>query len=153
MNAKTILRSALLALFLFLPTLAAAEEPIRFEAGRLRIDLPSGVSHLLDVELALSPAQRERGLMNRTELGPDDGMLFDFGQSREVMMWMKNTPLSLDMLFIDDTGLVTKIAANTKPFSENILSSGGPVKYVLEINGGRAEALKIEPGATVHLQP
>jgi len=153
MNAKTILRSALLALFLFLPALVSADEAIRFDTGRLRVELPSGKTHVLTVELALSPAQRERGLMNRTELGPDHGMLFDFGQNREVMMWMKNTPLSLDMLFIDETGLITKIAARTKPFSENILSSGGPVKYVLEINGGRAEALKIEPGATVHLQP
>lgn len=153
MNSRTILRSALLALFLFLPTFVAADEAIRFDTGHVRIDLPSGASHVLTVELALSPAQRERGLMNRTELGPDHGMLFDFGQSREVMMWMKNTPLSLDMLFIDATGLVTKIAARTKPFSENILSSGGPVKYVLEINGGRAAALMIEPGATVTLQP
>ncbi|WP_246735686.1 DUF192 domain-containing protein [Agrobacterium sp. a22-2] len=137
-----------MALFLILPTVVQAQAP-QFETGRLVIQTASGIRHEFTVERATSPAQREVGLMHRTVLDADHGMLFDFGTPRTVMMWMKNTPLPLDMLFIDDTGLVIRIESRTTPFSESIIASGGIVRFVLEINGGRSEALGIAAGDQV----
>lgn len=98
------------------------------------------------VELALTPDQRATGLMNRTSMAADHGMLFRFDQTRPVLMWMKNTPLSLDMLFIDDTGTVVGVAPDTVPFSETIVPSPGPVRYVLELNAGTARKHGIVAG-------
>lgn len=137
-----------MALFLILPTVAQGQAP-QFEMARLVIQTASGIRHEFTVERAISPAQREVGLMHRTVLDADHGMLFDFGTPRTVMMWMKNTPLPLDMLFIDETGLVIRIESRTKPFSESIIASGGIVRFVLEINGGRSEALGIAAGDLV----
>lgn len=105
--------------------------------------------HHFEVRLADTPAARTRGLMYVTALEPNHGMLFDFGATREVGMWMKNTPLSLDMLFIDAGGIIRRIAAETRPFSTEIVRSGGPVRAVLEIRGGLAAELGIEPGDRV----
>ncbi|WP_250954224.1 DUF192 domain-containing protein [Rhizobium sp. CG5] len=137
-----------MALFLLLPSFALAQA-LQFDTGQLTILTASGSRHAFTVERAITPAEREVGLMHRTELGADRGMLFDFGTPRTVMMWMKNTPLPLDMLFIDDTGLVIRVESRTTPFSENIIASGGVVRFVLEINGGRAEALGIAAGDQV----
>ena len=101
------------------------------------------------VELALTPEQRSRGLMFRTELAEDEGMLFDFGTPRPVGMWMRNTYIPLDMLFIDADGRITRIEANAEPLSERTISSGGPVRAVLELPGGITEKLGIEPGDRV----
>lgn len=101
------------------------------------------------VELALTPAQRATGLMDRTSMALDHGMLFVFEETRTVSMWMKNTVLALDMVFIDATGKVAGIAANTKPFSESIIISPGPVKYVLELNAGVAAEKGIAAGDRV----
>lgn len=115
---------------------------------RLVVETGSGdVS--FSVELALEPRDRATGLMNRLSMPLDHGMLFRFDQTREVAMWMKNTPLPLDMLFIDVDGKIAGIAANTVPFSEAIISSPGPVRYVLELNAGSAARLGIAPGARV----
>lgn len=101
------------------------------------------------IELALTPEEHAQGLMNRSAMARDRGMLFDFGRSRPVSMWMKNTILALDMVFIDAEGVVKRIAANTVPFSETIISSPGPVRYVLELNAGVAAEAGIETGARV----
>ena len=102
------------------------------------------------VEIAADDASREKGLMFRTVLAPNAGMLFDFQTPRFVNFWMKNTPLSLDILFIRSDGTVSTIADNTVPYSTDSIPSSEPVRAVLEINGGRSAALGIQPGAKVH---
>ncbi len=115
-----------------------------------RLAIASGDDCLeFQVELALTPEQRSRGLMFRTELAEDEGMLFDFGAPRPVGMWMRNTYIPLDMLFIDGDGRITRIEANAEPLSERTISSGGPVRAVLELPGGTTEKLGIEPGDRV----
>ncbi len=101
------------------------------------------------VEVAATPEERGRGLMFREHLAPLHGMLFDFGTVRPVMMWMKNTKIPLDMLFIDRTGRIAHIAANTVPMSEAIIPSEGPVRAVLEIGGGESARLGIKEGDKV----
>jgi uncharacterized protein len=98
------------------------------------------------VEIADEPHEQSRGLMYRRDLAPDHGMLFDFAKQRVVTMWMKNTPLSLDMIFIRPDGRVERIAERTEPFSEDVISSGNPVAYVLEVNGGVARLIGLKAG-------
>ena len=98
------------------------------------------------MELALTAADSATGLMHRQDMAADHGMLFRFDQTRQVLMWMKNTPLPLDMLFIDDDGTIVGIAKDTTPFSEAIIASPGPVRYVLELNAGTAERMGIAVG-------
>jgi uncharacterized membrane protein (UPF0127 family) len=100
----------------------------------------------LTVEMADTSKTREIGLMCRTHLAPDRGMLFDFKQPQPVAFWMKNTLIPLDMVFIAADGRVVSIATNAKPEDETPIPSVGPVVGVLEIAGGRAAALGIEPG-------
>lgn len=106
-------------------------------------------AHEFVVELADEPDEITTGFMFRETLEPDAGMLFDFGTPREANMWMRNVTLSLDMLFIGEDGVVVAIARNAVPGSERRINPGVPVKGVLELNGGRAAELGIEPGATV----
>lgn len=122
--------------------------PLHFSTDTLEVDTDSG-KHILHVELATDDAQRERGLMYRKSLAPDKGMLFIFGSTNYVAMWMKNTYVPLDMVFIDGHGRVSRVVADTKPLSESIISSQGLVRAVLEVNAGTAAKLKIEPGSTV----
>jgi uncharacterized membrane protein (UPF0127 family) len=88
------------------------------------------------VEIAVTPEEHQKGLMFRKSLPEGTGMLFDFGKEREVVMWMKNTYIPLDMLFIRRDGTISHIAENTTPFSEAHINSGGPVKGVLEVAAG-----------------
>ena len=135
--------SAIASLILFLP--AAFAQP---ETGPLSIQSGDEV-HTFTVELANDPEEITTGLMDRTELAADAGMLFDFGQPREANMWMKNTLISLDMLFLDTDGEVLAIARDTVPGSLRRINPGVPVKGVLELAGGRAAELGIEPGDVV----
>jgi uncharacterized membrane protein (UPF0127 family) len=143
-----LLKSAVLALFCFLAPVLAAEVG-RFPTEALEIHRRDGKAVHFVVELATDNAQREQGLMNRDAMAADQGMLFDFGISRPVYMWMKNTYLPLDMLFIDDKGKITHIRRDTLPLSEDIIGSHGPVRFVLEINAGAAKAQGIAEGDTV----
>lgn len=113
------------------------------------IDTPRGAVRL-NVELAADEASRMRGLMFRTKLAPNAGMLFDFFDEHFRSFWMKNTILPLDMLFIRGDGTISSIAANTTPYSEKNVDSREPVRAVLEINAGRAAALGLAPGEKVH---
>jgi hypothetical protein len=109
----------------------------------------NGKTHAFRVEIALDDEQRARGLMFRRFMPEDRGMLFDFKRDGEVSMWMRNTYISLDMLFIRADGVIHHIAQRTEPFSERTISSNGPVRAVLEINGGIAAKLGIAPGDMV----
>jgi uncharacterized membrane protein (UPF0127 family) len=123
----------------------------RAEGGleKLEIDTASG-PHILQVEVMHTEQERERGLMFRKYLPKDRGMLFDFPVEQPVMMWMKNTYIPLDMVFVDHNGRVVGIARNAEPLSETIIPSGAPAAGVLEINGGEAAALGLETGDVVH---
>ncbi|MEG3088198.1 DUF192 domain-containing protein [Sphingomonas sp. PB4P5] len=119
----------------------------------LTIKSASGV-HAFVVELAKTPEQQEKGLMFRTNIPKDAGMLFApypaaGGGPREASFWMKNTPSSLDIIFIRADGTIARIAENTVPFSETPVPSGEPVAAVLELNGGRASELGIGEGDSV----
>ncbi len=105
--------------------------------------------HRFRIELAATPEQMRVGLMYRRELAPDAGMLFDFTPPRLVSMWMKNTYIPLDILFIDETGRIVNIAENTTPHSLASVRSAGPVVAALELNAGVAERLGIAPGDCV----
>ena len=98
------------------------------------------------VELADTPEEREFGLMYRRELAADAGMLFDFGKPRPVSMWMKNTLIPLDMLFLKSDGRIANIIQRAAPGSLDARTSAGAVLAVLEVNGGTAERLGIRPG-------
>jgi uncharacterized protein len=99
-----------------------------------------------DVEVMRDDASRARGLMFRRQMAPEHGMLFDFERDEPVTMWMKNTYLPLDMLFVRPDGVISRIAADTEPLSTAIIPSGGPVLAVLELNAGVAAKLGIQPG-------
>ncbi len=98
------------------------------------------------VELATTQSQRARGLMFRQELADDAGMLFDFGEEREVAFWMRNTFIPLDMIFIAADGTIKSIHPNARPQDDTAIPSGVPVRFVLEIPGGRAAAAGIKVG-------
>jgi hypothetical protein len=134
----------LTAALVLLSASALAADPLE----RLEIVTGSGV-HVFDVEMAASEEQRRTGLMYRKELPPGRGMLFDFEGEGPITMWMKNTYVSLDMIFIRGDGRIARIAENTTPLSEATISSGAPVKAVLEVVGGTARRLGIAPGDRV----
>jgi hypothetical protein len=146
MTAFSISRRLVLAGGILLSTRAV----MAADADRLTIVTRGGQSHVFSLELANTPEARSRGLMFRRELAPDRGMLFEFGaRETEVSMWMKNTYISLDMVFIRADGTIRHIAENTTPLSEATISSGGPVRGVLEVIGGTAKRLGIAPGDRV----
>jgi uncharacterized protein len=140
--------SALVALLLFFLAAAPAFSAT-FSTERLTIRRADGATHAFTVELAISADQRAQGLMDRREMAGDHGMLFDFGLTRRVAMWMKNTYLPLDMIFIRKDGTIARIAADTAPQSEAIIDSREPVHFVLELNAGSAAKLGIAPGDKV----
>ncbi len=118
------------------------------ERQTLEIASKTGV-HTFQVEVATNDEERARGLMFRRELPEGQGMLFDFKREQPVSMWMKNTYVSLDMIFIRSDGRILRIAENTEPQSEKIIPSGGLARGVLEVIGGTAKKYGIAPGDRV----
>ncbi|MBN9147640.1 MULTISPECIES: DUF192 domain-containing protein [unclassified Nitrobacter] len=114
----------------------------------LEIATQSGVK-MFSVEMARTEKEKEMGLMYRKYLPDGQGMLFDFSPAQPVSMWMKNTVISLDMIFIDSDGRVLRIAENTEPLSTRTISSGGLAKGVLEVIAGTARKYGIAPGDRV----
>jgi uncharacterized membrane protein (UPF0127 family) len=103
-------------------------------------------SQSFTVEFASTPAQRARGLMFKTRLPEREGMLFDFGRDQEIRMWMKNTLIPLDMIFIQSDGRIRRIEQNAKPESLRPISSNGSARAVLELRAGTSKKYGIAPG-------
>lgn len=131
------------------PRPAEAGASIRPDAA-VEMAKPDGsVVARLVVEIAESPEARGRGLMERALTDYLAGMLFIFESAQPQTFWMRNTPSSLDMLFVDAAGKVLNIAAHTTPMSDQLYSSAGPAKYVLETKAGFADRFGIRPGHTL----
>lgn len=124
------------------------QEPIEFPKTPLAI-VTTDARHEFVVEVADTAERRARGLMFREEVPAGTGMIFDFEQPRPVAMWMKNTPSSLDMLFISDDGTIRHIYERTEPYSETVLPSPVSVLAVLELAAGSVEELQIKLGDRV----
>jgi hypothetical protein len=118
------------------------------EVQSLQIIGRNGV-HPFTVELAVTPEEKAKGLMFRRELPEGRGMLFDFRTEQEITMWMQNTYISLDMIFIRADGRILRIAENTEPLSTRIVPSGGPARAVLEVIAGTSRKLGLAAGDRV----
>ena len=108
-----------------------------------------GARHAFRVEVAHTGAEQARGLMFRTRMGPDEGMIFPMSPPRMASFWMRNTVIPLDIVFVAPDGRIINIAASATPYSEDLRQSLAPVSAVLELNGGRAAELGIGPGDKV----
>lgn len=116
---------------------------------RLEIDTATG-AHIYSVEVMRTPAERERGLMDRRSMPQDHGMLFDFQTEQPVIFWMKDTYIPLDMIFVGKTGRVVGIKHDAKPLDDKtLIPSGAPTLGVIELNGGAAKAIGLEIGDLV----
>lgn len=127
---------------------AASGESQRLESETLAIVTDRG-RYEFTAEIADEEHERAKGLMFRHEMEANHGMLFDFGTTRLVQMWMKNTPLPLDMLFIRPDGTIATVAERTQPFSLDVISSVERVSHVFEIRAGVARLLGLKPGDRV----
>lgn len=131
---------AALALFLFLSACARADE------SELAIETKQGQRHDFEIELALTPEEQRKGLMFRTELGPEEGMLFFYPDCEPASFWMKNTLIPLDMIFIEEDGRIARISRMARPETLDTHDSGVPVNGVLEVQGGLTQRLGIGEG-------
>jgi uncharacterized membrane protein (UPF0127 family) len=122
------------------PALAAP-----FAVEPLQIVTATG-KHVLNVQMARTPEEQEQGLMFRRSLPEDVGMLFDYQSDQEILMWMKNTYIPLDMIFVASDGRVVSIARNAEPLSEAIISSRSTASAVIEVNAGTADKLAVTVG-------
>ena len=138
---------------LFSTARAQAPEPTgpqpELPKEKLAIVGHGGPEHVFNVEMAVKPEQQTTGEMFRTSVPEDGGMLFDWGFPRESQMWMRNTLVPLDMVFIDADGTIRAIAESTTPRSLAVIDSRGPVRATLELAGGTTEKLDIRVGDTV----
>lgn len=123
------------------PAVAQELAPLRIESG--------AQTHEFQVELADEDDERELGLMHREELGADRGMLFTYDRPQHAGVWMKNTLIPLDIMFVADDGEIVSIAKNAVPGSLRTIESGFVVHGFLEINGGQVDDLGIKPGDVV----
>jgi len=121
--------------------MAAGTEPLKIETAK--------GSYTFQVEIADNDKTRAKGLMHRRQMANAHGMLFDFRKSAEVSFWMRNTHISLDMIFIRADGVVHTIATDTVPLSEKLVPSRGAVRFVLELNAGMSRSIGLKPGDRV----
>ena len=147
MPRSTTARPALAAFTLAVAS-CLAPAPSSAATDDLVIDTASGPHHFT-VDVMRTRDELERGLMFRRQLGADRGMLFDFGSPQPVSMWMKNTYLPLDMVFIAADGRVVSVKTDAEPLSETIIPSGGDVLGVLEVNAGTAARIGVKAGDRV----
>lgn len=138
---------------LLLPALARAQDITKAQPDlpkeKIIITTRDGKAHVFNVEMATTPDQQEIGLMFRKSVPENGGMLFDWGMPRESQMWMRNTLIPLDMVFINADGSVRSIAENTVPQSLAVIASHGPVRATLELAAGVAEKDDIRVGDRV----
>lgn len=131
-------------------TSATARHPVSgLEVIPLTVTPAGGQPHALKVEMARSASEQAQGLMFRTTMGADEGMLFPYDPPQTVSFWMKNTVLSLDIIFIGADHKVINVAARATPYSEASIPARGPAAAVLELNAGRAQQLGIVPGTRI----
>ena len=143
---------ALVFLLFALPAAASparAQEAITFDRTELAIITAGGARHVFKVEWAKSEAQKARGLMYRKEMPLDQGMLLNYDPPRPASIWMRNTLIGLDIVFIRADGTIESIFLGAKPHDETSMPSKGDVRAVLEINAGVARLLGIQPGDKV----
>lgn len=148
-DSRVILHRLVLVVLLLACGAMAQDASGQEKLEALTIVTSSG-THPLLVEVMRTGQQRERGLMFRRFLPQDRGMLFDFKSEQPIMMWMKNTYLPLDMIFISRSGKVVGISENTEPLSERIIASGAPAFAVLEVNAGTATTIGVRVGDKIH---
>lgn len=134
------------ALVLLASLAASAAESPKLDTVTI---VSAGGPHSFTVEVMRTDDERERGLMFRKHLAADRGMLFDFSTAAPVMMWMKNTYIPLDMIFIASNGSVLSTRENAEPLSERVIPSGGAALGVLEVNAGTVARNGIKPGDPV----
>lgn len=139
------MRSLLAALLLASGSAFAGEPQLLETRGTVLFDRGHEKVETWRVEIAETPAEQASGLMHRASMPPGTGMLFDFGTVRPVSMWMRNTLIPLDMVFVCPDGTIARVA-RAKPLDETVIPSGEPVRYVLEVNAGEAEAAGLERG-------
>lgn len=135
-----------------LPTSAwaqSADDRPDFAVGDLSIETESGIRHDFRIEIARTAAERGYGLMFVREMESDRGMLFDYGREQRVSMWMRNTYIPLDMLFIEKDGRIESIIERAQPHTRTARASKGRVRAVLELKGGTVDRLGIEAGDRV----
>lgn len=149
MHIKRRLFSSLVALAFITAGASCVKAQESFEKEPLAIEHQDGTRSEFTVELALTPSQRSQGLMYRRSMPSDQGMLFDFFEDRLVTMWMRNTFLPLDMIFIQKDGTISHIHQGAVPQDESIISSQTAVRYVLELNAGTAKDHNIRTGDKV----
>ncbi len=129
----------LFVIILLFPVASCADE------GGSRFSIADKASY--SIEIADTDIKREKGLMHREEMDEDHGMLFVFpGEYVERNFWMRNTYIPLDIIFLDDQGVISYIHQNAKPLDETIISSNGPAAGVLEVNAGQSEKNNFEIG-------
>ncbi|WP_454849302.1 DUF192 domain-containing protein [Rhizobium binxianense] len=138
--------SAVMALFFMAALPALAQQAPQFDREPLIVETAAGHRFSFTVEIASTSDQRAYGLMFRKQMADDAGMLFDFGVTRRVTMWMENTILPLDMLFADARGTITHIKQDATPYSRDIIDSMGDVRFVVELNAGTVSRLGIRAG-------
>lgn len=128
---------------------AAAEDDITFARDILDVVTADNRSWTFHVDLAVTPAQRSRGLMFRETMADDEGMLFLFAREAPRSFWMKNTYLPLDIIFLDRHGVIVSIFADARPLDQTSIPSGVPAAGVLEVLAGTSRRLGLEPGDRV----
>jgi uncharacterized membrane protein (UPF0127 family) len=148
-GGRAALKAGLFASGTWVLTLVCAGQGRADDAlQKLEIDTASG-PHVFNVEVVRTPAERERGLMDRRTMPQDRGMLFDFQTEQPVIFWMKDTYIPLDMIFVAQNGRVVGIKHDAKPMDETLIPSGAPALGVIELNGGVTNTIGLKIGDMV----